>query len=130
MSKEEVVASEAPKPTGAYSQAVVVDGWCFVSGQVGWDADRSGLETRSAGEQAVQALENISRVLAAADMSLKDVVRATVYLADFSTFGEVNAAYERKFRDEGATVFPARTTVGANILVAVEIDVTARAKTP
>ena len=128
MVTREVTTSNAPKATGAYSQGVMSGEWCFVSGQVGWDANRMGLESRSPGEQTMQALENIAQILASAGMSLRDVVKTTVYLADMSTFGEVNSAYEQAFRDAGAVFFPARTTIGANIRVAVEVDAIAQSK--
>jgi len=126
MSITEVTTSRAPAPTGAYSQAVLVDGWCYVSGQVGWNADRTGLGDRSAAEQALQAMENISQLLAEVGMTLINVVKTTIYLADFNTFKAVNEAYEERMKLEGVEIFPARTTIGANIRVAVEIDVVAR----
>lgn len=118
----QVCSNAAPSPTGAYSQAIVADGWCFVSGQVGWRSPEEGLEGRDVEQQTRQALENIDLVLSAVGASLRDVVRTTVYLQDIGDFRAFNKAYEQTMTDHGVETFPARTTVGTAIRVAVEID--------
>lgn len=121
-----VTTGAAPAALGAYTPAVTVDGWCYVSGQVGWDADYSGLDVRTPAQQTEQTLRNIEALLDAAGATLRDVVRTTVFVASFEIVTEVNAAYERVFREAGAEVLPARTTVPAPLAVAVEIDAIAR----
>jgi len=123
--KVEVRASAAPSPAGAYSQAVAIDGWCFVSGQVGWRSRELGLEG-GVEQQTRQALHNIDAILSATGASLRDIVRTTVYLRDFADFKAFNDAYEQTMTEHGVDVFPARTTVAASIRVAVEIDAIAK----
>jgi 2-iminobutanoate/2-iminopropanoate deaminase len=126
MSRIQSVASDAaPAAVGAYSPAVVADGWCFVSGQIGWNADGTGLAERSPAEQTEQALRNVEALLEAAGASLRDVVRTTIYIGAHEMWGEINEAYERVLRDAGVDVLPARTAVPAAMPFAVEIDVIA-----
>ena len=127
--KVEVRASAAPSPTGAYSQAVAIDGWCFVSGQVGWRSPELGLEG-GIGQQTRQALHNLEAILSAAGASLRDIVRTTVYLRDLADVTAFNEAYEQTMTEHGVDIFPARTTVAANIRVAVEIDAIAKLPEP
>ena len=124
---EAVVSPAAPAAMGAYTPAVVVDGWCFVSGQIGWNADYSGLSERTPGEQTEQTLRNIEALLAEAGASLRDIVRTTIYVSSLEIVGDVNATYERVLREAGVEVLPARTTIAVDLPVAVEIDVISRA---
>ncbi|GAB2651828.1 Rid family detoxifying hydrolase [Gordonia jinhuaensis] len=121
-----ISSSKAPGPVGAYTPAVCANGWCFVSGQVGWNADFGGLAERSPAEQTVQALANIEALLMAAGSSLAHVVKTTVYVNDPSIIGDVNQAYESALRAAGVEVLPARTLISGGIPVSVEIDVIAR----
>jgi 2-iminobutanoate/2-iminopropanoate deaminase len=127
--KAAVRTGAAPSPAGAYSQAVTVDGWCFVSGQVGWRSREDGLEG-GVEQQTRRALQNLEAILAAAGASLRDVVRTTVYLRDFADFAAFNEAYAQTMAEAGVEVLPARTTVGASIRVAVEIDAVAKLPGP
>ena len=116
----------APPALGAYTPAVVVDGWCFVSGQIGWNADCTGLQERDAAEQTEQTLRNIEVVLKEAGASLRDVVRTGIYVSTLEDVGDINSTYERVLREAGVEVLPARTTIAVDLPVAVEIDVVAR----
>ena len=63
-------------------------------------------------EQAEQCFKNLRAVLAAAGLSLDDVVKVNVYLVDIGEFAAMNAVYEKQF----AKPFPARTTVAVKAL--------------
>jgi 2-iminobutanoate/2-iminopropanoate deaminase len=121
-----VVTPAAPAALGAYTPAVTIDGWCFVSGQVGWNADYTGLAERTPAEQTEQTLHNVAALLDAAGASLRDIVRTTIYVSSLEVVGEVNATYERVLRETGVEVLPARTTIPVALPVAVEIDAIAR----
>ncbi|NIR37099.1 MAG: reactive intermediate/imine deaminase, partial [Actinobacteria bacterium] len=64
-----------------YSQAIVVDGWVFCSGQIPLDPDTGELSKGSVAEQTDLALRNLSAVLEAAGSSLRSVVKTTVFLS-------------------------------------------------
>ena len=129
MAKSEIKHPDKQVDTGAYSAAVEVDGWVFVSGQVPIDM-RTG-ETIE-GDVAVQTrvtLEHIRRILEEAGCGMDDVVKSTCHLSriqDFTRFNEVYATFFEGVR-------PARTTVqsvlGGGTLrgeILIEIDVVAR----
>lgn len=102
-----ISTANAPNPVGPYSQAIVAGGFAFTAGQVGLDPATGkivdGLEA-----QVTQALDNIRAVLAAAGLDVTDIVKVTFFLTDMSTFGAVNAIYERFLGSHR----PVRTTVG------------------
>lgn len=117
-----ITTDGAPAALGAYSQAVKANGFVFVSGQLGIDPTTGELAGGGAGEQAAQALRNISRILEAAGCGTDRVVRATIYLADVNDFGVVDAQYARVF---SGSVRPARVALGGNEIpkgALVEID--------
>ena len=115
----------APAAIGPYSQAIVVDGWVFCSGQIPLDPDTAELVGGTIDEQTDQALSNLSEVLQAAGSSLQHVVKTTVFLADMNDFAAMNKVYEQHFGEHR----PARAAVQAAALPKfcdVEIECIAR----
>ena len=116
--------SAAPKAIGPYSQAVVVDGLFFTSGQIPLTPS-GALVSGDIEAQTEQVLRNLAAVVAAAGASLDDVVKTTVFVTDLDDFARLNAIYERHF---GAHK-PARSTVQVARLprdVLVEIEFVCR----
>jgi 2-iminobutanoate/2-iminopropanoate deaminase len=107
-----------PHPGGAYVPGIRAGGLVFVSGQGPFHPDSGGLAAEDLEGQVRATLANVARILAAAGVSLGDVVRIDAYLADLADFAE----YDRVFRDVFAGHLPTRTTVQAglaNILVEI-----------
>lgn len=103
-----VYAQLAPSPRGAYSPAVLVGNFLFVSGQL--PLDRAGRMVQGTVDQEVeQALDNIRFLVEAAGGSLSDIAQCTVYINDISLWTEVNRRYRTFF--DGVSVLPARTIV-------------------
>ncbi|MCS7308176.1 MAG: Rid family detoxifying hydrolase [Aquificaceae bacterium] len=120
-----VYTEEAPKPVGPYSQAVMVGGFIFLSGQIGIDAKEGKLK-EGFRQQVEQAFRNIDAILKSVGASREKIVRVVVYLKDLSLFGEFNQLYEEFF--SSVRVKPTRTTVGVNELplgAQIEIEVLA-----
>ena len=105
--KEIVVSSMAPKPIGPYSQGVVSGNYIFLSGQVGRKHDATELEDGVV-EQTRQTILNIKAVLAEKNLTLDNIVKTTVFLADMNDFAEMNKMYAEFFDEDKA---PARSTV-------------------
>ncbi len=105
--KEIVVSSMAPKPIGPYSQGVVSGNYIFLSGQVGRKHDATELEDGVV-EQTRQTILNIKAVLAEKNLTLDNIVKTTVFLADMNDFTKMNKAYAEFFDENKA---PARSTV-------------------
>jgi 2-iminobutanoate/2-iminopropanoate deaminase len=127
--KSAIEVSGAPKPVGPYSQAQVVSlpggtVMVFTAGQVALDPASGEFKGANVAEQTEQVMHNLAAVLAGAGLSLADVVKTTVYLADMKDFQEMNQVYARSF----ASSPPARTTIAAAGLprgARVEIDAVA-----
>ena len=106
------------------SPAVRAGDFVFVSGQVPVDAN-GNMVAGGIKEQTRQVLENIKAALALAGARMEDVVKTTVYLADFSDFQAMNAVYVRAFPTDP----PARATVGVSALprgAKIELEAIAR----
>ena len=120
-----VQTDRAPAAIGPYSQAVVIDGWVYCSGQIPIDPDSGERVEGDTAAQTEQVLTNLAAVLHAAGASLDRVVKTTVFLADMDDFGAMNQVYARHFGDHR----PARAAVEAARLprdVSVEIECVAR----
>jgi 2-iminobutanoate/2-iminopropanoate deaminase len=126
MAKREIKHPDKEKSTGAYSAAVDVDGWVYVSGQGPVDPKTAQPVRGTIEEETLYTLKLIQKILEAAGCTLNDVVKSTVHLADIEDFDRYNATYKEFFK--GATVLPARTTVQSVLwnAIKVEIDVVAR----
>jgi len=110
-----LTTDEAPRGTGAYSQAIRADDFVFISGQGPLDPET--LETVE--EQTEHTLRNLEAIAGAAGGSLRDVVKVSAFLASIEDFPVFNGTYERFFDDPR----PARTTTGADLrTILVEID--------
>ena len=122
--RDVITTDAAPKAIGPYSQAVVVDGWVFCSGQIPLDPRSGQMVDGDVASQTRQVFSNLERVLAAAGVTFDSVVKTTVYLADMNDFAAMNEVYARHFGDHK----PARSTVQVARLprdVAVEIEAVA-----
>ncbi len=124
--KSPVHVADAPAPVGPYSQAQVVrlhggNRMVFTAGQVGIDPKSGKIAGEGIADQTEQVLRNLAAVLAGAGLTLADVVKTTVYLADMEEFKAMNQVYQKHFTGS----FPARTTIAAGGLplgARVEID--------
>lgn len=118
-----IQTSDAPRPRGVYSQAIVADGFVFVAGQAAVNPKTNELELGDIRSETRRTLENIRAILEAAGSSLRDVVRVGVFLADVKDFDAMNEVYRQFFSENP----PARTTVGAQLpKIKIEIDCVAR----
>ena len=120
--KEIVMSSMAPEPIGPYSQGVASGGYVFLSGQVGRKHDVSDLE-KGVAAQTEQAILNLKAVLAEKNLTLDNVVKTTVFLADMNDFAEMNGVYAQFFDEQSA---PARSTVQvAGLPLAADMEIEA-----
>jgi 2-iminobutanoate/2-iminopropanoate deaminase len=121
VTKSAVSAPDAPKAIGPYSHAVRTGQLLFVSGQVPIDPATGKLVDGDISAQTQRVMQNLDAVLRAAGLSLEDVLRTTIFLADMNDFAAVNAVYGTFFSEP----YPARATVQVSRLpkdARVEID--------
>jgi 2-iminobutanoate/2-iminopropanoate deaminase len=119
--KKIISTDRAPQAIGPYSQAVVVNGLAFLSGQIPMDPETNQLIQGDVVAQTVRVLENMKIVLEACGSSLAQVVKTTVFVKDLSEFATINETYAKYFPENP----PARSTVEAARLprdVRVEIE--------
>lgn len=118
--KQPISTTKAPGAIGPYSQAITTGNLLFISGQIPVNpADGSIPEGIKA--QTAQSIANIKAILAEAGMSMDNVVKTTVFLADMSLFAEMNEVYAENF----TAPYPARSAVAVRELpkqVLVEIE--------
>ena len=84
-----IETDNAPKAIGTYSQAVKVNGFLFISGQIPLDPSTMEL-VEGIENQINQVFENINQILKADGMDFSNVVKLSVLLEDLSNFEKVN----------------------------------------
>ena len=118
-------SDKVPVPAGPYSPGLTVDDWIFLSGQGGFDPNTGKVVSDDLVEQTEQTFHNIETVLKAAGPSLDDVISCLVHLVDLADFPAFNAVYEQKF----GGVKPVRTTVRADLVAGLLVEITVVART-
>jgi 2-iminobutanoate/2-iminopropanoate deaminase len=123
--KQAIKSGKLAPPVGPFSPAVRVDGFVYLSGQVGQDPATGKIVAGGVEREAEQIFAGLAAVLEAAGLTFADVVRVGVFLTDMTSYGAVNAVYARFFQEP----YPARTTVAVAALplgAQVEIDLVAK----
>lgn len=120
--KKIIATKNAPAAIGPYSQAVKVGNMLFASGQLGLNPETGNFAEGGIKEQTAQAFSNVKAILAEAGMTIDNVVKTTVFLADMADFAAMNEVYASQFNGD----FPARSAVAVktlpkNGLVEVEV---------
>jgi 2-iminobutanoate/2-iminopropanoate deaminase len=110
--KKQINTAAAPAAIGPYSQAIEANGIVFVSGQLPIDPTTGTFAEGGIKELTRQSLTNMKAILAEAGLSMDNVVKTTVFLADMADFAEMNEVYASFF--EG--VCPARSAVAVKTL--------------
>lgn len=110
--KKQINTASAPSAIGPYSQAIEAGGMVFVSGQLPIDPTTGAFAEGGVKELTRQSLTNMKAILAEAGLTMANVVKTTVFLADMADFAEMNEVYATFF--EG--VCPARSAVAVKTL--------------
>ena len=115
-----VTTDTAPLPKGPYHQAILTADTLYVAGQGPIDPRTGAVVAGSFEEQARLTFANLRAILFAANTTMAEAVKVTVYLADLGNFEKMNEVYRTFFSEP----YPARTTVGAQLLsgIAIEVD--------
>jgi len=122
--KRIISSSDAPAPVAAYNQATTDGDLVFTAGQIALTANEEFLGDEPVGVQTRQALDNIARLLETEGLTLQDILKTTVFLADIDDYESMNEAYLEYFDDE----MPARSAMAVEALpmeAAVEIEAVA-----
>lgn len=106
-----ISTNDAPKAVGPYSQAILVNGVLYASGQIAINPENQTMVDGDIVAQTEQIVKNIGAVLKAADMGFENVVKTTCFLTEMADFATFNAVYEKYFISK-----PARSCVAAKEL--------------
>ena len=123
MIKKEIINSDnSPKAIGPYSQAILIDKFIFISGQIPLDKNTNNLISSDFKLQVFQCLNNIKGILKEKDLSVNCIIKMTVYLTDLDNFSKLNDVFIDFFDSNN---YPARAAVEVSKLPKdsqVEID--------
>jgi len=106
-----IYTEKAPAAVGPYSQAVVINGLVYTSGQIALDPATGELVGTAIEEQAEQVMKNLVAILEAAGTKPENAVKTLCFLTDINDFAAFNAVYARYFTEK-----PARSCVGIQSL--------------
>lgn len=110
--KQAIATQHAPAAIGPYSQAIEAGGMVFVSGQLPVDPSTGAFVEGGIKELTRQSLTNIQHILEAAGLTMENVVKTSVFLADMDDFAEMNEVYATFFPGTA----PARSAVAVKTL--------------
>jgi 2-iminobutanoate/2-iminopropanoate deaminase len=119
--KKVVQVAHGPAPLAPYSQAIIANGFVFISGQGPIEPKSGKIVLGDIKDQTRLVLENIRTILESAGSSLDKAVKCSVFLKDIHDFAAMNEVYKTYFKENP----PARTTVQAGDIfggIGVEID--------
>lgn len=122
--KKVINTNQAPAAIGPYSQAIKVGNLVYTSGQIPINPATGNFVEGGIKEQTRQSLTNIKAILEEAGLSMNNVVKTTVFLADMNDFADMNSVYAEFFTEP----YPARSAVAVKTLpkgALVEIEVVA-----
>ena len=122
--KEVINTKAAPAAIGPYSQAIKVGNLVYTSGQIPIDPTTGSFVEGGIKEQTRQSLTNVKAVLEEAGLTMANVIKTTVFMADMNDFADMNAVYAEFFTEP----YPARSAVAVKTLpkgALVEIEVVA-----
>ena len=129
--KKVINSQNAPAAIGPYVQAVQSGELVFTSGQIPINPEDGSIPAEIK-QQTRQSQSNLLAILQAAQLTLNDIVKTTVFIKDMNEFNEINAAYEQFFTEQKAS-FPSRSCVEVARLpkdVKIEIEAIARRNQP
>ena len=116
-----VYTDKAPAAIGPYSQAMILNGVLFTSGQIPVDPATGELAGDTIQIQAEQVMKNLDAVLKEAGTSFENAVKTTCFLADMGDFAQFNEIYAKYFVNKPARSCVAVKTLPKNVLCEVEV---------
>lgn len=118
---ETLHTENAPAAIGPYSQAKIVNGILYASGQIAINPATSEVETSTIEGQTEQVCKNIGALLQAAGSSFDKVIKTTCFLKNMSDFATFNGIYGNYFTSKPARSCVAAAALPKDVLVEVEV---------
>ena len=95
--KTQIATEKAPGAIGPYSQAIDCGPFVYASGQIPLNPV-TGEIPEGIQAQTRQSLANVKAIMEAAGLSMKNIVKTTVFLADMADFVPMNEILCRGIR--------------------------------
>jgi len=105
--KRSIYTPNAPAPIGTYSQAIQWGNTIYISGQIPIDPKTGELVQGNFNDQVRQVFINLNEITKAADGTLDDILKLTIYLHDLTNFNQVNEVMKEYFHEP----YPARAAI-------------------
>lgn len=121
MEIKKVHTDNAPAAIGPYSQAMVVNGMVYTSGQIAINPASGEVEASDIMGQTEQIMKNLEAVLKEAGSGFDKAVKTTCFLADMGDFATFNEIYGKYFTSKPARSCVAVKTLPKNVLAEVEV---------
>ena len=116
-----VYTEKAPAAIGPYSQAMILNGVLFTSGQIPVNPATGEINGDTIETQAEQVMKNLGELLKEAGSSFEKAVKTTCFLADMGDFAKFNEVYAKYFVNKPARSCVAVKTLPKNVLCEVEV---------
>lgn len=116
-----VSTTKAPAAIGPYSQAIIVNGILYTSGQIPINPKNGEIQGSEITQQAEQVMKNLGEVLKEAGSSFENAVKTTCFLADMADFAAFNEVYAKYFVGKPARSCVAVKTLPKDVLCEVEV---------
>ena len=116
-----VYTEKAPAAIGPYSQAMILNGVLFTSGQIPVNPATGEINGNTIETQAEQVMKNLGEVLKEAGSSFEKAVKTTCFLADMGDFAKFNEVYAKYFVNKPARSCVAEKTLPKNVLCEVDV---------
>ena len=116
-----ISTTKAPAAIGPYSQAKLVNGMLYASGQIPIDPATGEIAGKDIEAQSEQIMKNIGAVLEEAGTSFANVVKTTCFIADMADFAAFNTVYEKYFTSKPARSCVAVKALPKGVLAEVEV---------
>ena len=116
-----VYTEKAPAAIGPYSQAMILNGVLFTSGQIPVNPATGEINGDTIETQAEQVMKNLGEVLKEAGSSFEKAVKTTCFLADMGDFAKFNEVYAKYFVNKPARSCVAVKTLPKNVLCEVAV---------
>ena len=122
MNKKEIVSTKnAPAAIGPYSQAIICNGFMYLSGQIPLNPETGEVVEGDITKQTKRVLENIKAILIEKGLDFNAIIKTTIFVTDINNFATINNIYGEYFKENP----PARSTVEISSLpkgVNIEIE--------
>ncbi|MBP5696473.1 MAG: RidA family protein [Treponema sp.] len=116
-----VSTTKAPEAIGPYSQAKIINGFVFCSGQIPINPATGAIDASSIADQTRQACLNVKALLEAAGSSLEKVIKTTCFLANMDDFAAFNSVYAEYFTGKPARSCVAVKDIPKGALCEIEV---------